>query len=46
MATTRLLTAEDLEAMGQAPRTVRAGDTLDGGAVIPGFRLPVADIFA
>jgi len=31
---------------GQEPRTLRDGDTLDGGDVIPGFRLPVADIFA
>ncbi len=31
---------------GQAPRTLREGDTLDGGDVIPGFRLPVAGIFA
>ncbi len=33
-------------AAGQEPRTLREGDVLDGGDVIPGFRLPVADIFA
>lgn len=33
-------------AAGQEPRTFRDGETLDGGDVIPGFRLPVADIFA
>ncbi len=33
-------------AAGQEPRTLREGETLDGGDVIPGFRLPVADIFA
>lgn len=33
-------------APGQEPRTLRKGDTLHGGVVIPGFRLPVADIFA
>ena len=29
-----------------APRTVGAGDALDGGDVLPGFSLPVAEIFA
>jgi Uma2 family endonuclease len=33
-------------AAGQEPRTLRAGETLDGGDVVPGFHLPVADIFA
>lgn len=33
-------------AVGQEPAMLREGDTLDGGDVIPGFRLPVADIFA
>lgn len=28
------------------PATLSDGDTLDGGAVLPGFRLPVAEIFA
>ena len=33
-------------ALGQEPVTCQEGDVLDGGEVIPGFRLPVADIFA
>jgi Uma2 family endonuclease len=28
------------------PFTLSAGDTLDGDDVVPGFTLPVADIFA
>lgn len=32
-------------ALGQEPRMVREGDVLDGEHVVPGFRLPVADIF-
>jgi Uma2 family endonuclease len=28
------------------PRTLREDDTLDGGTVLPGFTLPVRDIFA
>jgi Uma2 family endonuclease len=28
------------------PQTLTAGDVLDGGDVLPGFSLPVADIFA
>ena len=31
--------------LGQASFTLRAGDTLDGGHVVPGFRLPVATLF-
>lgn len=31
---------------GQPPVTLGEGDTLDGGQVVPGFTLPVADIFA
>lgn len=31
---------------GAAPVVVRAGDTLDGADLLPGFTLPVADIFA
>ena len=27
-------------------RVLRAEDALDGGAVLPGFRLPVADLYA
>jgi Uma2 family endonuclease len=27
-------------------QTLGANDTLDGGAVLPGFRLPLADLFA
>jgi Uma2 family endonuclease len=30
---------------GQAEKTLRIGDTLDGGSVLPGFSLPLADIF-
>ncbi len=33
-------------ASGRAPYTLRDGDILDGEDVIPGFRLPVAGIFA
>ena len=29
-----------------APATLRAGDVLDGGEVLPGFSVPVAEIFA
>ena len=29
-----------------APRTLSTDDTLDGHEVVPGFRLPVADLFA
>ncbi|MGH2534514.1 MAG: Uma2 family endonuclease [Thermomicrobiales bacterium] len=32
-------------ATGHEPRTLTAVDTLDGGDVLPGFRLPVAAIF-
>jgi Uma2 family endonuclease len=31
--------------LGMAPMTLREGDILDGGDVVLGFRLPVADIF-
>ncbi len=31
---------------GQPGQTCRVGDVLEGGKVLPGFRLPVADIFA
>lgn len=31
--------------LGQRPFTLRVGDTLDGGDVVPGFRLPVATLF-
>ncbi|MEO8084991.1 MAG: Uma2 family endonuclease, partial [Ardenticatenales bacterium] len=33
-------------AAGVEPRDLRADDVLDGGDVVPGFSLPVADIFA
>lgn len=33
-------------APGREPRTLTAGDTLDGGDVLPGFSVSVADIFA
>jgi Uma2 family endonuclease len=29
-----------------APATLRTGDTLDGGSVLPGFSLPVAEMFS
>lgn len=32
--------------LDQEPRTLREGDILDGGDVVPGFRLPVVNIFA
>ena len=31
---------------GQAPKTFRVGDVLTAEDILPGFRLPVADIFA
>ncbi len=31
---------------GRAPRRLGASDTLDGAPLLPGFRLPVADLFA
>ena len=37
--------AVEVYVLGQPPRLLREGDVLDGGDVIPGFRLPVADIF-
>ncbi len=30
---------------GQPPRTFGADDTLDGEEIVPGFRLPVAEVF-
>jgi Uma2 family endonuclease len=33
-------------AAGHPTRVLRSGDTLDGGEVLPGFSVPVADIFA
>jgi Uma2 family endonuclease len=33
-------------APGQEGRTLMAGDTLDGGHVLPGFSIPVDDVFA
>ncbi len=36
----------DVYQPGHDPRPFRPGDTLDGGAVLPGFTLPVKDIFA
>lgn len=35
----------DVEALGAAPRTLGAEDTLDGGAVLPEFRCRVAELF-
>jgi Uma2 family endonuclease len=37
--------AVEVFALGQPPRLLHETDTLDGGDVIPGFRLPVADLF-
>jgi Uma2 family endonuclease len=37
--------AVEVHVLGQPPRLLREGDVLDGGDVVPGFRLPVADIF-
>jgi Uma2 family endonuclease len=31
---------------GKKPKRVSPGDTLEGGRVLPGFRLPLADLFA
>lgn len=33
-------------APGKKPKRVNPGDTLEGGRVLPGFRLPLADLFA
>jgi Uma2 family endonuclease len=33
-------------AAGRPPRTLRENDVLDGGDVLPSFRLPLAEIFA
>ncbi len=33
-------------ALGRAPRTLGVGDTLDGEDVLPGFALPLAELFA
>ena len=30
---------------GKAPQTLERGDALDGGSVLPGFRLPLAELF-
>jgi len=34
-----------VHALGQPPRELSNGDVLDGGAILPEFRLPVSDIF-
>lgn len=34
-----------VHAPGLTPRTLRVGDTLDGGDVLPGFALPLAELF-
>jgi len=36
----------DVYAPGQPPKTYKMGDVLDGGDVLPGFSLAVADLFA
>jgi Uma2 family endonuclease len=36
----------DVYAPGKAVRTLGIGETLDGGDVLPGFTLPVRDLFA
>jgi Uma2 family endonuclease len=33
-------------AAGQPTRVVKQGDTIDGGDVLPGFSVPVAEIFS
>lgn len=35
-----------VHAPGRSPVTLSIGDHLDGGDVLPGFRVPVADLFA
>ncbi len=35
----------ELHRADDAPRTLRGDDLIDGGAVLPGFRLPVSDLF-
>ena len=31
---------------GENPVILHEGDTLDGGEVVPGWRMPISDIFA
>ena len=35
----------ELHVPDAAPRTLRGADLIDGGAVLPGFRLPLGDLF-
>jgi Uma2 family endonuclease len=37
--------AIEVHPLGQPAYLLREGDVLDGGDVVPGFRLPVADVF-
>jgi Uma2 family endonuclease len=37
--------AVEVHALGRPPRVLRESDTLDGGEVLPGFTLAVAEIF-
>ncbi len=37
--------AVTVHVLGRAPRTLLEFDVLEGGDVLPGFRLPVADVF-
>ena len=43
MVKTRLMTAEDLEAMGS--NAGKRFELFDGEDVLPGFRLPLSDLF-
>lgn len=41
-----VLRTVEMHRPGEAPTTLSAADTLDGGDVVPGFTLPVARVFA
>ncbi|MDE0609330.1 MAG: Uma2 family endonuclease [Anaerolineaceae bacterium] len=36
----------ELHVAGSPPRTLHGGDLIEGGEVLPGFRVPVSDIFS
>ena len=35
----------EIQRAGEAPRTLHSDDLIEGGALLPGFRLRVRDIF-
>jgi hypothetical protein len=46
VGSTRTVFALPCGPKGGEPETLGEADVLDGGTVLPGFRLPVAEIFA